>query len=298
MPFLRLGVLCAVLDDDGRVLLSRRGDLNTWNLPGGRLDQGESVFEGVAREVHEETGVFAHIETLAGLYYLDGWDRLNILAVGWPLGGEVAKRTAEARANRYFPPNDLPLKLFVPRIIDHATATNRPEPTIISTPQEELDRLRRKLARRWVWNLLRGRPEPRFSRFMVRAVGIIWDESHRRLLLHNGALPAVMCTGTKAPWVELDHHCEQQLGVPALQFHWVGLWEDPPLSTMDLVFAVTIAETAHPGWTTARNAAITGREASFVSRTNNTYPTDAVWVITHDDPAEGIITLKGTEQDG
>jgi hypothetical protein len=32
MP-LRLGVDCAVIDDAGQVLLSKRGDFNIWNLP-------------------------------------------------------------------------------------------------------------------------------------------------------------------------------------------------------------------------------------------------------------------------
>ena len=51
----------ALIDDRGRVLLQRRhadthqGGL--WEFPGGKLEAGESVAEGLARELHEELGI-------------------------------------------------------------------------------------------------------------------------------------------------------------------------------------------------------------------------------------------------
>lgn len=50
----------AVVVHDGRVLLVCRGSeplKGHWTLPGGLLELGESVVEGVAREVREETGL-------------------------------------------------------------------------------------------------------------------------------------------------------------------------------------------------------------------------------------------------
>jgi ADP-ribose pyrophosphatase YjhB (NUDIX family) len=70
---LRLGVVCAVVDDEGRLLLSQRGDLGVWGLPGGRLDAGERLDAAAAREVLEETGVVVKVERAVGLYYLAGW---------------------------------------------------------------------------------------------------------------------------------------------------------------------------------------------------------------------------------
>lgn len=50
----------AVVVDQGRVLLVQRGrepSKGKWSLPGGMLELGESLEEGVRREVAEETGL-------------------------------------------------------------------------------------------------------------------------------------------------------------------------------------------------------------------------------------------------
>jgi ADP-ribose pyrophosphatase YjhB (NUDIX family) len=56
----RIGVGGVVFDPQGRVLLIRRGSeplKGCWSIPGGILDLGESMADGVRREVLEETGI-------------------------------------------------------------------------------------------------------------------------------------------------------------------------------------------------------------------------------------------------
>ena len=55
-----VGVGGVVVDDQARVLLIKRGAepmKGQWSLPGGLLELGETLIEGVKREVAEETGL-------------------------------------------------------------------------------------------------------------------------------------------------------------------------------------------------------------------------------------------------
>lgn len=55
-----IGVGAIVFDSMGRILLVRRGNppqKGKWAIPGGHLELGETIFEGVKRELFEETGL-------------------------------------------------------------------------------------------------------------------------------------------------------------------------------------------------------------------------------------------------
>jgi 8-oxo-dGTP pyrophosphatase MutT (NUDIX family) len=52
----------------GRVLLVRRTDDGYWELPGGRIELGESASAAVVREVAEEADVTIKVTGLSGLY--------------------------------------------------------------------------------------------------------------------------------------------------------------------------------------------------------------------------------------
>jgi 8-oxo-dGTP pyrophosphatase MutT (NUDIX family) len=63
-----VSVAGAVQREDGRVLAIKRRDNGHWEPPGGVLDPGESLREGLVREVLEETGYRVKTETLTGVY--------------------------------------------------------------------------------------------------------------------------------------------------------------------------------------------------------------------------------------
>ena len=163
------------------MLLSRRGDLDVWNLPTGRLDVHEALTDAAAREAHEETGVQVEIERAVGLYYFQATQRMNVLYAGRPAGGALADKTDESTDNRYFPPTALPDSLFADYMVtDAARAGDPPTLHVHTTPPLEMLKLRLKLAQRWVSNLLSGRPEPRHVRFDVLAVCLVWDAEQQQ----------------------------------------------------------------------------------------------------------------------
>jgi 8-oxo-dGTP diphosphatase len=65
------GIGAVVLDGAERVLLVRRGQeplLGEWSLPGGALELGERLEDGVRREVREETGLDVEPQEIVAVF--------------------------------------------------------------------------------------------------------------------------------------------------------------------------------------------------------------------------------------
>lgn len=67
-PTLRATSGVILRDPAGQVLLIRRAQEDTWGIPGGGVEPGESWVDAAVRECREETGWEAAIDGLLGVY--------------------------------------------------------------------------------------------------------------------------------------------------------------------------------------------------------------------------------------
>jgi 8-oxo-dGTP diphosphatase len=107
LPTFRIGVYALIFDDEGRILLGHRRDIDWWNLPGGGMEAGETVDEAVCREVREETGLEVKVERLVGVYSKPQKQEVVLTFLCRATGGTL-QPTEETHENRYFLPGDLP----------------------------------------------------------------------------------------------------------------------------------------------------------------------------------------------
>ena len=79
------GMLVARGEEVLLVRTPRRG----WEFPGGQIEEGESVVDGVLREVREEAGVVAAPRRLVGVYSNLGSSRVILDFLGVWISGEA-----------------------------------------------------------------------------------------------------------------------------------------------------------------------------------------------------------------
>ncbi len=61
-----LVVTCALIEENGRLLLAQRADSGLWELPGGKAEPGEDLAACLQREIAEELGVPISVEMPLG----------------------------------------------------------------------------------------------------------------------------------------------------------------------------------------------------------------------------------------
>lgn len=107
-----LAVNVAVLHEN-KILLTQREDFETWILPSGGVEEGESLAQAAIRETKEETGLDVELTRLVGVY-----SRLGSFSPGYmvlfaarPIGGEIQCQPGETIAVEWFDFDQLPSPL-------------------------------------------------------------------------------------------------------------------------------------------------------------------------------------------
>jgi 8-oxo-dGTP diphosphatase len=103
----RLVSATAAVVDDARILLIRRRDLGTWEMPGGFVERGEALWDAAVRECFEECRVHAQEGPLVGVYHRPRQDLTVFVFRCRYVEGDPSS-TDEASESDWFPMDQLP----------------------------------------------------------------------------------------------------------------------------------------------------------------------------------------------
>ena len=110
MPNLAVNV---AVTHEGKILLTQREDFETWILPGGGVNEGESLAQAALRETKEETGLDVELIRLVGIYSrLGSWSPgYIVLFAAKPVSGEIIRQEGETIAVEWFAFDEFPSPL-------------------------------------------------------------------------------------------------------------------------------------------------------------------------------------------
>ena len=90
-----------VLNEKGEILLIK-GPRRGWEMPGGQVEEGESLKDAAIRETKEECGLDIMITKFCGVFQNVEKSKCNTLFLGKPIGGELIT-TPESLESGFFP---------------------------------------------------------------------------------------------------------------------------------------------------------------------------------------------------
>jgi len=118
----------AVRGPRGSLLLVRRCDSGAWELPGGRVEVGESAADAAVRETAEETGVQVAVTGFVGLFTDPGHvvratdgevrQQFAVLFRAQAVGGSPRGDLTETSEAAWVAPADVPALVMEPPIRD------------------------------------------------------------------------------------------------------------------------------------------------------------------------------------
>ena len=92
----------AIVLNEKNELLLIKGPRRGWEMPGGQVEEGESLKDGVIRETKEESGIDIEVIKFCGIFQNVESSICNTLFLGKPIGG-VPTTSPESLEVGFFP---------------------------------------------------------------------------------------------------------------------------------------------------------------------------------------------------
>lgn len=104
---MEVAALVFITSEDDLLLVEQDYGEMYWSLPGGLVEQNETIEQAAIREVKEETGLVIDLLRAIGIYRKPEADGLAITFEAIVIGGKL-NALAEIKECKYFPFDDLP----------------------------------------------------------------------------------------------------------------------------------------------------------------------------------------------
>ncbi|MBD2868839.1 NUDIX hydrolase [Paenibacillus arenilitoris] len=92
----------AIVVNEKNELLLIKGPRRGWEMPGGQVEEGESLSQAAIRETKEESGIDIEIIKFCGIFQNVGNSICNTLFLAKPIGGELIQ-SPESLETGFFP---------------------------------------------------------------------------------------------------------------------------------------------------------------------------------------------------
>ncbi|OGX78147.1 NUDIX hydrolase [Exiguobacterium sp. SH31] len=145
-----VSVTAYITNDDGEVLLvknTHRSD--TYEMPGGQVEEHESIIDAIHREVKEETGADVEIDGIIGIYQNVSSRVLCVSFHGRYVSGDLRPQAGETHEVGFFPIDASNVSDYIKRdhfqmrLIDAIDPTYIPHAIYKVRPYELLERVER-----------------------------------------------------------------------------------------------------------------------------------------------------------
>ncbi|PJN62510.1 hypothetical protein PAEAM_20730 [Paenibacillus sp. GM1FR] len=100
----------AIVINEQNELLLIKGPRRGWEMPGGQVEEGESLSQAAIRETKEESGIDIEIIKFCGIFQNIENSICNTLFLAKPIGGELTT-TSESLESGFFPIEEAILKV-------------------------------------------------------------------------------------------------------------------------------------------------------------------------------------------